>query len=122
MASAWIERRRTRSGEPRYRVEYRLGGGGSRSRYAGSFKTKREALVRKAWVAGELAALRVPDLAVLRERLLAPTLTEAARRWQASRVDVAEATTVQHRTALNRALPLLGSKRVDQLAAQDVAD
>jgi hypothetical protein len=29
-----------------------------------------------------------------------PTLTEAAQRWQASRVDVAAATATQHRTAL----------------------
>jgi hypothetical protein len=40
---------------------------------------------------------------------LAPTVKLAAARWQASRVDVAEATTVQHRTALNRALPTLDS-------------
>ena len=28
--------------------------------YGGSFKTQREANARKAWIAGELAALRVP--------------------------------------------------------------
>jgi hypothetical protein len=59
----------------------------------------REATIRKQWVAGELAALRVPDLTLLREPEPAPTFAEAAKRWQASRVDVAEATQVQHRTA-----------------------
>jgi integrase len=41
--------------------------------------------------------------------------------WQASRVDVATATTVQHRTALNRALPILGGHRVNTLKPQDIA-
>jgi site-specific recombinase XerC len=41
---------------------------------------------------------------------------------QRSRLDVAEATRVQHRTALNRALPTLGARRLDQLSPQDVAD
>jgi integrase len=120
--SVWIERRWTKSGAPRYRVEFTLGGYRRRSRYAGSFKTRREATIRKQWVAGELAALRVPDLTILREPELAPTLAEAAKRWQASRVDAAEATKTQHRTALNRALPILGMRRLDEIAAQDIAD
>ena len=60
---------------------------------------------------GRAAALRVPHLRVERREPSAPTLAAAAERWQASRVDVAEATTVQHRTALNRALPVLGDRR-----------
>jgi integrase len=122
MPSAWIERTRTSSGATRYRVKYRLGGREARSRYAGQFRTRREAAIRQQWVDGQLAAMRVPDLSLLREPELAPTFAEAAKRWQASRVDVAEATTVQHRTALNRALPLLGGHRLDEIAAKDVAD
>jgi integrase len=122
MPSAWIERRPTARGGTRFRVEYRLGGRGTRSHYAGSFGTRREALARKQWVTGELAALRVPDLALLVEPTPAPTFAEAATRWQASRVDVAQSTTVQHTTALNRALPLLGSRRVDDITPQHVAD
>ncbi len=37
-------------------------------RYGGSFKTRREALARKGWIGGELAALRVPDLRLLEPR------------------------------------------------------
>ena len=44
MASAWITPRTTADGGKRYRVEFRLGGRGTRIRYAGSFKTKREAV------------------------------------------------------------------------------
>jgi integrase len=122
MASAWVGRRKTRGGAKRYRVEYRLGGRGTRIRYAGSFKTMREALLRRQWVVGELAAKRVPDQALLIEPAPSPLFAEAAKRWQASRVDVAQATTVQHTTALNRALPLLGSRRLDEITPQLVAE
>ncbi len=40
----------------------------------------REAKIRRDWIAGELAALRTPDLALLREPVLAPTLAEASQR------------------------------------------
>lgn len=116
MASVWIRRR----GE-RFRVEYRPGGREAPIRYAGTFSTKREAKLRRDYVAGELAALRLPDL-----RLLAPepspTLRSVAERWQASRVDVRESTKVQHRTALGRVLPHLGERTVDSIMPADVAE
>jgi integrase len=122
VASAWIERRRTAAGLPRFIVKYTLGGRESAKYYAGSFTTKREATIRKSWVAGELAALRVPDLARLAEPTRAPTFAEVARRWQASRIDAANNTLIQHRSAINRALPLLGGRPVDGIRAQDVAE
>ena len=87
---------------------------------AGLFGCARDARTRRAWVAGELAAMRLPELVIDTAPAL-PTLTEAATRWQASRLDVAEATRVQHRTALGRALPMLGSRRLDDLTPHDVA-
>lgn len=121
MASVWITPRMTSSGR-RYRVRYRLGGRESRDLYGGSFRTMREALARRAWIAGELAALRVPDMAALdREPERAPTLATVAARWQESRVDVRDSTAIQHRTALGRVLPVLGARRVDELTAADVA-
>jgi hypothetical protein len=123
MPSVWIERRQTTSGRPRYLVRYRLGGRESAHRYAGSFATRREALARSQWVAGELAAMRVPRLGQLAESVdAAPTLTEAAERWRASRVDVTEGTAVGHRVQLGRVLTLLGAKRVDEITPADVAD
>jgi integrase len=122
MPSVWIERRETAGRRNRYRVMYRLGGRESVHRYAGSFVTRHEALTRSRWVAGELAALRVPQIAQLEDSNPAtPTVAEVAERWRASRVDVAYATAVGHRVQLARLLPLLGSHRVDEVTPADVA-
>ena len=64
----------------------------------------------------------MPNLAVLKEALPTPTIAEAARRWQASRVDVAESTRIQHRSSLRALLPLVGNRRVDEFTAADTAD
>jgi len=122
MASTWVGRRVTASGGVRYRVMYRLGGRESAPRYAGSFGTMREARTRAAWVAGEIAAMRVPNLTLLAEPPKVPTLREMAQRWQESRVDVRESTAIQHRTALGRVLPALGDRRLNELRPADVAE
>jgi integrase len=81
----------------------------------------REANARKAWVAGELAAMRVPDVSILAERPAAPTLAEAAERWRSSRVDVARNTYLQHRSAVGL-LSSLHARAIDTIEPQDVAD
>src|SRR4051794_12340698 len=123
MPSTWIITRPTRGGAKRYRVEYRLGGRESATRYGGSFPTKAEAVARKRWTDGDLAGLRTPDLrAAFAEPVKAPTLKAEAARWQASRVDVREATTIQHRTALGRVLPALGDIRIDEITPSLIAE
>jgi integrase len=122
VASVWIRARTTADGGKRYRVEYRPGGRDTTARFGGSFKTRRLATLRAALVESELAVGRIPQLHVEQAEAAAPTLGREAERWQASRVDVAAATTVQHRTALNRVLPVLGSRSVDAIAPADVAD
>lgn len=119
MASTWIEKRSVADGV-RYRVRFRLGGAESIPKYAGSFATKREALIRKAWVSGEIARMRVPDLKALAEPERLPTLREVANRWQESRKDVREATTLQHRTSLNHVNRLLGDRPHDAIEWEDV--
>jgi integrase len=122
MASVWILKRPTKHGEPRYRVEWRGGGREAPTRYGGSFRTKAEATARRNHIAGELAARRVPDLSSLEAtRSTAPTFAAAAARWLDSRIDVSEGTTTQNRTSVNRAIRVLGSRRVDELQAQDIA-
>src|SRR5262249_21391916 len=112
----------TRDGRNRYRVEYRPGGRDTPTAFAGSFRTKRLAIVRAGWIESELAAGRMPDLVLAPTQKPSPTVRQAAERWQASRVAAAPATTVQHRTALNRALRDLGTKHVDTVRPQDIAE
>src|SRR5215218_1874224 len=122
MASAWVERRKTTRGVS-YRVRFRLGGRESVPRIGGTFRTMREAKMRRDWVAGELASMRVPETSLLAvacdDRY---TLSAIAERWQASRVDVAEGTMQTYRVALGRLLPRLGDRHVDAIDAQTVAD
>src|SRR5918992_5358086 len=102
MASTWIIARPTTKSGRRFRVEYRLGGREAPTRYGGSFKTKREADERKRWIAGELAARRVPDLRSLETRERALSVAQACERWRAARIDVSDSTRVLHRVALAR--------------------
>jgi hypothetical protein len=120
--SVWIRPRPTKAGGVRHRVEYRLGGREAPTLFGGSFGTKREASIRKVWILNEIAAGRAPNLNLLTETQepRAPTLADAAERWRVSRVDVTESTRTLHRVALARALPMLGSKRVDEIAVEDV--
>jgi integrase len=119
MASTWIEKRSASDG-PRYRVRFRLGGAESVPRYGGSFRTQREARIRRDWIAGEIAAMRVPDLGMLAEPVRSPTVRQVATRWVESRKDVREATTLQHRTSLNHVNRLLGDRVCESITWEDV--
>lgn len=120
MASSWIERRATDNGDTRYRVRYRLGGSETAKRYGGSFRTMREARLRAAWIEGELAALRVPELSLTAD-VQAVTVRAVAERWRASRVDVAEGTASTYDVNLARILPELGARSVSDVCPEDVA-
>ena len=122
MPGSWIDRRKTSTGASRFHVKFRTGGRESRTRHAGAFRTLREAQERRRWVDGELAAMRVPDLAALqREPARAPTLAEAAERWMASRIDVAESTRTVHQVALKRATDVLGDRPLDEISPDEIA-
>ena len=120
MPSAWIERRPSGRGT-RYRVKWRAGGREDVPRAAGTFPTAREARIRRDWVAGELAAMRMPDQTLLAAPERAPQLREVADRWLESRIDVADHTRLQHRSDIARALPTLGDRSVDEITAADIA-
>jgi hypothetical protein len=123
MPSVWLRPYTAKDGTKRHRVWYRVGGRRATPKYGGSFKTKREALARRAWVLGELANRRVPDLSALSgEQPKAPTVAAAADRWLASRIDIAETTRTRHVAELNRIRRLLGARRSDELTPAEVAD
>jgi integrase len=104
MSSVWIATRPRQKGDGKsYRVLYRLGGHGTPTCHGGQFKTQREALIRKRWLVGELAAMRVPDLKLLAaEPPKTPTLREAAESWRSSRIDVDEGTRTNDRVNTER--------------------
>ena len=122
MASVWIRTRTTRDGEKRFLVEFRPGGREQRVKHGGSFTSKRVARIRAAAIEAELAAFRIPELRVAREEPISETFEQAARSWQASRLDISHSTREQHRIQLDKLLPLIGTRRIDDLAVRDFAD
>jgi hypothetical protein len=96
MASAFVTRivRRSPRGTvtTRYRVRYRVGGRYTPMLHRGIFETLREAKIRRDWIAGELAAMRVPDLELLEQRPDIVLLRDLAGRWRESRIGVAAGT------------------------------
>jgi integrase len=78
--------------------------------------------IRRDWLAGELAALRVPDMTLLAvEPAKAPMLPEACEAWRTSRIDVVEGTRALHRVALGRVLKTdIAKKRLDAIDVDDV--
>jgi integrase len=122
MPSSWILARATADDSKRYLVRYRLGGRESRQRHGGSFRTRAEALARKRWVDGELAAMRVPDARALEAPVpSARTLLQVADAWRTSRVDVAPGTTQTYSVAINRLRERVGDVPVDTIDAAKVA-
>jgi integrase len=81
----------------------------------------REATARRAWMLGELAAMRVPDLDALTRSPNVETVRAVCERWRASRVDVAAGTAATYDVNLGRILPRLGDCSAAELRADDVA-
>jgi hypothetical protein len=90
-------------------------------RYAGSFRTLREAKIRRDVVAGSLASLRLPELRLLGDEPKRPTVAARGHEWLASRIDVAESTKTRNGLELDRIRPLLGARRIDELTPAEVA-
>jgi integrase len=118
MASVSIRRR-----EASFQVRYRLGGRGYPYQHAGSFKTQKEAKLRRDLIAGELAAGRNP--AALLEAMAtpvvvvnAPTLAERFDEFIASRVDVSTSTKALYANARD-SLGELAERDPSTLAAAD---
>lgn len=122
MARVWIRTGVTASGDNRYRVEFRPGGREERARFGGSFATKRLARIRAAWIEGELAAGRLPDLNLgATQPKPALVFEQVAHAWRDSRLDIAASTREQHRIQLDKLLPLMGTRPVSELEAADFA-
>jgi len=93
----------------------------SATRYGGSFRTKREAEIRREWIARELAALRIPGVRALARHPAPLTVATLAERWRASRLDVAPGTLQTYKVNLGRLLPRIGSLPLHELTPERVA-
>lgn len=112
MSPVHIKTRVTKSGK-RYLVYYRRGGRDFKMRYAGSFRLKADATMRRDLVGGWIAAGLDPVLELA--RLATPEVRRGLEeRWNAfipSRVDVGDAARAQYGNARDRWLPILGANR-----------
>jgi integrase/recombinase XerD len=121
VASVHIITRRLSSGERRFIVRFRTGGREAALLHGGSFKTKTDAAARARWIAGELAARRVPDLRALEPLPLRETLGTAGRQWTVSRIDVSEATRNNYTKHMTR-WGEMGERRVDELTSGEIQE
>jgi integrase len=101
---------------------WRTGGRAAENRYGGSFRTLREAEIRKRYLENELAAFREPDIKALARRGKPVTIAALAIRWRASRLDVAEGTLATYQVNLKRLLPRVGGLSPEDLTPERVAE
>lgn len=105
-----------RGGERRYLVRWRFAGRDSRLRHGGSFRTRREAELRRRYLLEEIAAGRIPDVnpGLVVER--SPTVGEVLRDYIAARVDVGEGARRNLRSDRNRLPADLLALRVGEVS------
>lgn len=128
MSPAWIRPRVVKSTarNPRgrtYQILYRRGGRGYRIETAGTFKTEREAKMRRDLVAGWLAQGLNPKDELARiaiEPTRVRTIDDWANLYHASRVDFAEETRTSVFSHLKRVRKQLGGRDPASLTPADV--
>ena len=119
MASVSIRRR-----EKSFQVRYRRGGRHYPLVHAGSFKTLKEARLRRDLVAGELAAGRDPAeiLRTLAQPSERRTFAQWATAYESSRVDVAKETATGIESHLKRLLPTFADRDPATITPSDVME
>ena len=122
MPTLMITKRRTRAGELRYVVRYRLGGRAYPVKHAGSFPTLKRAKARRDLIGGEIAAGRNPVLVLeqLRDPATQRTFRDWAQAYRDTRIDVAATTKAKIRSHLAAILPAFGDKVPDNITPADV--
>ena len=88
-------------------------------RHAGSFKTLRDSEIRKQWIAGELAAGRIPNLRLELEPVPFETLRTVADRYLETRIDATGNTLKTYRQAFAH-LGALGDLSPNSVKLADV--
>lgn len=123
MPSLTITKRDTKSGR-RYVVRYRLGGRAYPIEHGGSFRTVREAKIRRDLIGGEIAAGRNPRelLEVMTaEPITVATTSTWAERFLASRIDIDANTLRSYRTGLQKITGTFGDTDPARITVDAVA-
>lgn len=121
--SAYITVRAVTNGK-RYVVRYRIGGRITKLLHAGSFKTMKDARVRRDFIAGELAAGRDPreSLRALADKTPPKLLSSFYETWKASRVDVDERTLANYGYQWRRIEPAFGDRDPRTITYSEIQD
>src|SRR3954451_518915 len=120
MATLTIRTKFTAKGEKQYIVRYRLGGYAYPLVHGGTFKTMKEAKIRRDLVAGELAAGRNPQdvsRAMAQEAKPAITLARWAPRFLESRIDIDPNTAKNYRGILDKIAKRFAGREPSTLGA-----
>lgn len=127
MSTCHIRRRTTSKGERRYDVRFRRGGSEAKLEHAGTFKTEREARLRRDLIAGWLALGLNPRAELARllaaeEPAAVPTYQETAATFAASRVDLSPGTLRAYDYANRRVSRTIGDRDPHTLTVRDMLD
>jgi integrase len=124
MASASITTRKMKTGGRRYVVRFRSGGRYFPIEHGGSFKTLREARIRRDLIAGELAAGRDPReaLKAMTEKPSVRTFSSWAEGYRVSRPDIGDETRKNTASHLKRLLPTFGGRDPASIIPSDVQE
>lgn len=121
LATLYIRARDTGDGR-RFDVRYRRGGRYSKVEHGGSFRTKREAAIRRDLIADWLAAAKDPKAELDRAIVGGDTFRQLHAEWLASRRNVTEGTKDGYRFRSAVLLEQFGEHPVDHIQVRDVID
>lgn len=119
---AHIRSRTLPNGQRRHDVQYRRGGRGYKLEHAGTFRTMREAVIRRDLVADWLAAGKSPrrELELLMRPASNRRLATVAAEWLNGRVDLDASTVETYRGLQVRIDRKFGTASIDSIAPEDV--
>jgi integrase len=121
VATLTITPRKTKAGT-RYAVRYRLGGRAYPIVHGGSFRTLREARIRRDLIAGELAAGRNPAETLRIVAKPKTTIADHFAAWKASRLDLDKRTLQNIDFHWKRLAPAFADLTADELTHVEVQE
>jgi integrase len=126
VSPATIRKRTTKSGEARFQVLYRRGGRGYPIETAGTFRTQRDAKLRRDLVAGWIAQGLDPQVELAKTsapRAARLTFAQWADRYVSSRIDYAAETTQNVKSHLKKIRGCaLADSPIDEITVADLQE